>query len=250
MKNYKEITNDLLERRDRYTAEQKKKRKRMMNVTASLGCFCLVALLGFGMWQGGLFGTAQPVQTVSDAVYPGIKDHFDEKRGESPDDPVANNKIVVHSIKDISSDKMNIGLSRDDFVEMTRDEMKKYYGVDYVPEVPVDIKPWEDERSGIYKRNGGTGEVYWDTDILNYSNEDFTRTVNLEVAKGGYPPIDYAYFEPTEEKSIINNIEIMIGHSENGYYYAEFMYKNVGFAINAYGVTQDEFVAIIASILN
>lgn len=249
MKNYDEITHDLLERRDRYITEQNKKRKRRISVAAPICCFCLVALLGIGMWQGGMFRTTQPEQALDDAIYPEIKDNFDESKGESADNPVSNNKIVVHSINRVSSNKNSIALLWDDFVEMTRDEMKEYYGVDYVPDVPADIAPWEDERHGIYKRDGGTGEVYWDTDILNYSNEDFTRKVHLEVAKGGYPFVDCLFFEPTEEKSIINNIEVMIGQTEDGYYYAEFMYQNVGFILNANSVTQDEFVAIIESII-
>ena len=40
MKSYDELTNDLLERRDRYVADQKKKRKRVMGVATSLCCFC------------------------------------------------------------------------------------------------------------------------------------------------------------------------------------------------------------------
>lgn len=249
MKNYDELTNDLLERRDRYVADQKKKRKRVMGIATSLCCFCLVALLGFGMWQGGMFNTTPPDQTLEDALYPGIKDNFDESKGESPDNPSANNKIVINTINGISSDRMNINIAVDDFVKMTREEMIEYYGVDYIPDVPADIKPWEDERSGIYKRDGGTGEVYWDTDILNYSNEDFTRSVHVEVDKGSYVLQDYLYFKGTEEKSVINNVDVLIGLTENGYYYSEFMYNGVGFLIDAEGVTEDEFVAIIASII-
>ena len=249
MKNYDETTNGLLDRRDRYVAEQKKKRKRVMGVATSLCCFCLVALLGFGMWQGGMFNTTPPDQTLEDALYPGIKDNFDESKGESPDNPSANNKIVINTINGISADRMNINIAVDDFVKMTREEMIEYYGVDYIPDVPADIKPWEDERSGIYKRDGGTGEVYWDTDILNYSNEDFTRSVHVAVDKGSYVLKDYLFFKGTEEKSIINNFEVLIGLSENGYYYSEFMYNGVGFLIHAEGVTEDEFVAIIASII-
>lgn len=249
MKNYDELTNDLLERRDRYVADQKKKRKRVMGVATSLCCFCLVALLGFGMWQDGMFNTTPPDQTLEDALYPGIKDNFDESKGESPDNPSANNKIVINTINSISADRMNINIAVDDFVKMTREEMIEYYGVDYIPDVPADIKPWKDERSGIYKRDGGTGEVYWDTDILNYSNEDFTRSVHVEVDKGSYVLKDYLFFKGTEEKSIINNFEVLIGLSENGCYYSEFMYNGVGFLIDAEGVTEDEFVAIIASII-
>jgi len=249
MKNYDELTNDLLERRDHYVADQKKKRIRVMSVATSLCCLCLVALLGFGMWQGGMFNTTPPDQTLEDALYPSIKDNFDESKGESADNPAANNRIVINTINGISADKMNINLAVDDFVKMTREEMIEYYGVDYIPDVPADIKPWEDERSGIYKRDGGTGEVYWDGNVLNFSNEDFTRSVHVEVDKGSYVLQDYLYFKGTEEKSVINNLEVLIGLTENGYYYSEFMYNGVGFLIDAEGVTEEEFVAIIASII-
>ncbi len=249
MKNYDELTIDLLERRDRYVADQKKKRKRVMGVTASFCCVCLVALLGFGMWQGGIFNTTHPDQTLEDAMYPGIKDNFDESKGESPDNPAENNKIVVNTINGISADKMNIALMRDDRIEMSIEELCEYYGVDYVPNVPADIKMWPDQCGDIFRRNGGTGEVYWDGNVLNFSNEDFTRSVHVGVDKGSYVLQDYLYFKGTEEKSVINNVEVLIGLTENGYYYSEFMYNGVGFLIDATGVTEDEFVDIISSII-
>lgn len=103
--------------------------------------------------------------------------------------------------------------------------------------------------SGIFKRNGGAGEVYWDADILNYSNEDFTRNLWLEADKGSSVLRDYVYFDGTEEKSVINNVEILIGVNDDGCYYAEFMYKGVGFLLEADGVTQDEFVSVISSVI-
>ena len=249
MKNSEEMINSLLERRNRYVTEQKKKKAIITRTVTSMCCVCLIALFGFGMWQGGMINTTPPDQTVEDALYPRMKDNLDESKGESPDNPAANNKIVINTINGISADRFNIALMVDDFVAMTREEMIKYYGVDYIPDVPADIKPWVDERSGIYRRNGGIGEVYWDTDILNYSNEDFTRSVHVEVDKGSYVLQDYLFFKGTEEKSIINNFEVLIGLSENGYYYSEFMYNGVGFCIDAEGVTEEEFVAIIASII-
>ncbi len=249
MKNCDEMVNSLLERRDRYAAEQKRKRAVLARTVTSMCCVCLVALLGFGMWQGGMLSTTLPVQTVGDALYPGVKDNLDENKGESPDNPAANNKIVINAIKGIAAGKMNMNLAVDDYVEMSREEMCAYYGVDYIPDVPADMKAREDERSGIYKRDGGTGEVYWDADVLNFSNEDFTRTVYIKVDKGSYVLQDYLYFNGAEEKSVINNIEVMIGLSENGYYYSEFAYNGVGFLIDAKGVTEEEFVGIITSII-
>ena len=249
MKNYNEMANDVLRRIGEHETEQRNRRKTVSRILTPLCCFCLVALLGFGMWQGGVFNTTSPDQTLEDALYPGIKDNFDESKGESLNNPAANNKIVINAINGISADKMNINLALGDRIEMSIEELCEYYGVNYVPDVPEDIKIWPDQIGDIYKRNGGTGEVYWDANLLNFSNEDFTRTVHVEVDKGSYVLQDYLYFKGTEEKSVINNIEVLIGLTESGYYYSEFMYNGVGFLIDAEGVTEDEFVAIIASII-
>ena len=249
MKNYDELTNDLLERRDCYVVEQKKKRKKVISVASSLCCVCIATVLGFGIWQRDLLNTYTD-QIIEDALYPGIKDNFDESKGESSDNPSANNKIVINTMDVVYDNRMDIALIGDDFIAMTLEEKIAYCGVDFVPEVPADIKPWPDhDQCGIYKRNGGTGEIYWDTEILNFSNEDFTREVFLEVDKGSKVFVDWCYFDGTEEKSIINNHEVLIGLSENGYYYSEFMYKEVGFLLHAEGVTKEEFVAIIMSII-
>ena len=247
MKSCDEMVGSLLERRDKYAAEQKRKRAAMARAVT---CVCLTALLGIGVWQSGMIRTAlSNEQKVDDAVYPGTKDTFDQNKGESPDDPAANTKIIVHRMSGIPANKMNINLAGDDFVEMTQEEMIQYYGVDYIPDVPADMKPWEKEKSGIFRRNGGAGEVYWDADILNYSNEDFTRNLCLEADKGSSVLRDYVYFDGTEKKSVINNVEVLIGVTDDGCYYAEFMYKEVGFLLEADGVTQDEFVSVISSLI-
>lgn len=61
MKSANEMVNSLLERREHYEAEQKKKRTIITRTVTSMCCFCLVALLGFGVWQSGLFNTTPPV---------------------------------------------------------------------------------------------------------------------------------------------------------------------------------------------
>ena len=249
MKNYNEMAKDVFRRIEEHEIEQRNRRKTIRRIITPLCCFCFVALLGFGMWQGGVFDITPSDQTLEDALYPGIKDSFDESKGESPNNTAANNKIVINSINGISADKMMINLAVGDRIEMTIEELCEYYGVDYIPDVPNDIKIWPEQIGNIFKRNGGTGEVYWDANGLNFSNEDFTRTVHVEVDKGGYVLQDYLYFRGTEEKSVINNVEVLIGLTENGYYYSEFMYNGIGFLIDAKGVTEDEFISIIQSII-
>lgn len=251
MKNCDEMVNSLLERREQYAAKQKRKRRALTRTITSMCCVCLVTLLGFGMWRGGFFNITPPTQTIEDAVYPGVKDAFDESKGEPAENPTVNNKIIVHRIDGLSSDryKLDVDLAANDFVVMDRVQLNEYYGLNVFPMVPGDLKEWEDQQFGVYKKDGGFGDVYWDATVLNYSNEDFSRAVNVELQKDALPLCDYAFFHTIEEKSIINKIEVAIGRSDEGYYYAQFMYQNVGFQIIADGLTQDEFVAVISSLI-
>ena len=249
MKSYEEVTSSLLERRNRYEAQRSRNRKMMLSVAVSLCCFCLIIGAGVFMGRNGMASSVTPTTVIEDAVYPGVTDYFDDKHGQSLTEPSAINKIVIHSIDGVSSGIMNIALHTNDFVEMTRQEMVVYYGVDYFPEVPLDIPLRENHRIGIYRRNGGAGEVYWDQNTLEYTNVDFTRMVGVSVNKGNRVFQQFLFFEGTEERSVIDNVEILIGLTEEGYYYSEFMLGDVGFLVSAYGVTEAEFVAIIASVL-
>lgn len=283
MKSCDEMVNSLLERKSVYEAEQKRKKKITTRAVTSLCCICLVAVLGIGINKSGLLDSKPPVeqennyiQTTSITVTNGAKGEKDEiiKSDESIGDytelkseatypneiktekvskPYYTNGNIIN-IQPITGGlpaaKMNICLLVEDFISMSQEEMIEYYGVDYIPDVPEDIKPWENEvSSGIFRRNGGTGEVYWDKDILNFSNEDFTREVHLEIAKGHIPFCDYLHFDGMEKMSVINGTEVYIGLTDSGYYYTEFMYKEAGFRIDANGVTEEEFVAIIASLI-
>lgn len=250
MKNYEQMANALFERRENYMAEQRRKRKIVIRTVTSLCGVCLVALLGFGVWKVGVFDTSSQ-QTTQDTLYPGIKDNFDESKGESPDNPAANNKIIIHQVDTISEEryKIDIDIKENDFVVMDKEDLNQYYGTNIFPSVPDDVQEWGNQQLGIYRENSGTGEVYWDSQVLNYSNKNFSRNVNVEIDKNALPLCDYLFFEETEEKSIINNIEVAMGQNAGGYYYAQFMYQNVGFQIVADGLTQDEFVAVVSSLI-
>lgn len=262
MKTCDEMVNSLLERRERYAAGQKRKRLIITRTVTPMCCICLVALMGFGMWQAGMFHTTPSGKTAENALYPGRKDKFVESELEFQEQEVcrlekensaANNKIVVNNkriVHEICIED-SICLFDDDFVVMDKAELNEYYGINIFPTVPDDIKEWEEQQFGIYRRNGGTGEVYWDGTVSNYfnSDEDFPRTVNIEIKKDSLPLYHHILFEEADEKSVINNVEVAIAHSDNGYYYTQFMYYNVGFQIIAGGLSQDEFVAVIESLI-
>lgn len=233
MKNSNEMVRSLLERKAEYEENQKRKKKTVAHTVAAISCICIAVLVGFGVWRGGENIKSEPNTT------------------ESTEAPAANNKIVVQQIDSISGDggrKMNIDLDWDDFVELDKTALVNYYGTNLFPEVPADLKEWEDS-NGIYKRNGGTGEVYYDNIILNYSNDDFSRSVNIETEKNVMPKSDCAFFSEIENNSTINNTAVGIGKTDDGYYYAQFIYRGVGFRLICKGLTESEVVDVISSLI-
>ena len=60
MKNYDETINTVFNRINEYEIAQKRKRNIITRTAALLCCFCLVTLLGFGIWQSGVFNTTRP----------------------------------------------------------------------------------------------------------------------------------------------------------------------------------------------
>lgn len=63
MKNYDEMANDVLRRIEEHKIVQRNRRKTISRIVTPLCCFCMVAMLGFGMWQGGMFDTKPPAIT-------------------------------------------------------------------------------------------------------------------------------------------------------------------------------------------
>ena len=221
MKSSEEMVTSLFERRVQYDAKQKQKKKIYIRAGAVLGCACLIVFAGIGIRHGA----------VSDMVQQG-------------------NKIVIGHADGImidSSRKLNFELDPEDFVAMDKASLTEYYGTELFPKVPDDLKEWDDTQ-GVYRENGGTGDVYYDGVILNYSNEDFSRSVNLEIEKGKLPASDCAFFSELKEKSVINGTVVKIAEAD-GYYYAQFMYMDAGFRIISEGLTESEFVDIIASLI-
>lgn len=65
MKDFNEMAQSVLERRDRYVAERDRKRKRL---AAELTCLCLVGLVGVGAWQAN---TPKIPDSATGGVMPG-----------------------------------------------------------------------------------------------------------------------------------------------------------------------------------
>lgn len=230
MKNYNEMANDVFRRRDEYITAQRKKRKNAIGITSSVMCFCLLAVIGF-------YGLSS-----------------EKPNTEVNDETTNSNTIVINKIDDISANKrqkMNICLLADDFIPMSKQDLIEHYKTDVFPIVPNDLKEIDGEDGyGIYRRNGGSGEVYFDQIVLNYDNSDFTRSINIELCKNKLPFSDYGSLDDNNDKSIINRTPVNIGLIDESTYMAEFIYRNVGFRIIFEGLSQEEMISVLTSIIN
>ena len=166
------------------------------------------------------------------------------------DNTVAKNEIRILEVENMPDvpQKTFIALMGDDFIRMNDDEINEYYGVNVFPAVPTDLERKDQETLGIYKRKVN-GEVYHDGNRISDTNADFSRGIAVNVDKNGLPFDFCNFFANIQTRSIINDVEVEISQSPSGEMYAEFMYQNVGFRILAIGLTQDEFVAVVESIL-
>ncbi len=243
MKSCNEMVLSLLERKRLYEIEVANKRRILIRTGTPAICTCLALMVGFGIWrEHGKEAQAQPFETTVNSAPNSIQ--------ATASVPAANNKIVINHCDVVPSARFNICLLLDDFVKMNPAD---YYGIDVFPSVPEDLSQWGNTDFGIFRRNGGIGQVYWDQIVLNYANKDLSRRVNAEIRKGGLPLLDYGFDygsgQDDEKKSLINNCEVTVVYNESFGFYALFMYKNVGFMVNGFGISQDEFVEILCSII-
>lgn len=235
MKDHYQLAAELLQYRDEYEAKQRKKKMYAVRICAAVLC-CGVVLAAAGH---AVSRSPKPAETT-----------FTETETESRN--IININRVSGTVGD-NGRKMNINLAEDDRVELNADGMNAYCGTNIFPEVPSDLAAWQgQEKQCIYKRDGGVGEVYYDTFILNYSSEDGSRSVNLECSKGKYPFNCVAIRSDDDgeiKKSVINGESVtLIYDGDTGIYYSEFMHNGVGFRIIAENLTSDEVVNVVSSL--
>lgn len=251
MKKYDETIKTVFDRIGNYQAKQKRKKEIILKAVTPFCCLCILGAISVTLWNrektsnqnqyrmAGSVSSEKSDNSVQNETLPPIA---------QPEAPTSDNKIIIHSVESFSEGKMDICLMWDDFVPMTEAEINAYYGINVFPEIPQDLTAW-DGHHGIYKCDGGTGEIYWDQNIQNYSNDDLSRELNVETAKGRLPFHCCIVFDPETENSIINGNIVDITLSEDGCYRVWFFYQDVGFYIFARGFTEGELISVIESLI-
>ena len=241
MKSYEETITTVFHRMNEYEAMQAKRKAILVRSISLFACLCLIVA---GTWL------ALPPETAL-SVTPHLSTGQNFSLPTEP--PVTSlDMIRVNPIDSISSSLMYIALFREDYVKMTDAELIDYFGLDFFPEVPADLgEEWSKKNGvslGIYKRNGGTGEIYHDDIKLTWTNADQSRGVSIQISKDQMP---YTFFHllTTGEFSLIRDTDVGIWQDSRGTYLVEFMYRNVGFRMITEGLSLEETVAVIESIL-
>lgn len=243
MKNYDETIETVFRRMGEYEAEKKQRRTRILYTAMPLCCL-LVLMCAV------LCKPTTPTVTPPATQIPTIP------AGTGPflvaTDPLTDNMdvIVIQSVDTIpSTGRMMIALMWDDFIPMDPPELCAYYGTNVFPEVPADLSRDPDEKYGIFKRENGTGEIYWDSNAISFSNDDYSRSVTVNIDSDRIP-VDFCnLFDEIKDRSTIHGVQVGIAKTDYGAFYAEFMYNGTGFRVFAEGLEKEELVGIIKSLI-
>ena len=94
MKNYKEMSKDVLNRIDEYETERKIKRAKITKIAASVTPVCAVAVVGVGLWKGGILTTDHDQFIVS---------NVETTVSDTEQNIAENNDVVNNVIEDVTS---------------------------------------------------------------------------------------------------------------------------------------------------
>lgn len=266
MKNYDELINDLLERRDCYVANQKKKRKRIRVTSISLCCIFIVALLGFGIKESGALNI-KPYVTNEDTTVDEKKDYnnFAETDNIRQAETVENEEnqnnesqtqtdegsdfaIIAWTINrargQIDAEKLNFPADKYYSERKSLAEITEYFGKDFSE--LCEIMPQGFEFAGGYETDffyGLDGKAAYDTCNFCYKNED--RQINIKVSKIG-EPYDCVYILENPTISYFNGVEVTLGGLYNDeesdeleLVFAEFSHEGLYYRITAENIEYD-----------
>lgn len=240
MKSYEETAFSVMEKIEKHRAAQKRKRQIVLGTTIPLCSICIIVAMGFFTMESRLPKPApdSPIPAASEPPTESV----------TAQAPSQQNTIVIHPIENTNNEISYFALFRDDFISMTKEQVNDYYGINVYPTVPEDLS-MQKIAAGIYKRNGGTGEIYHDQNRQEYRNEKDSRSIVVETAKGKLPFFQFVIPDVSSGNSIINGHDVTIGINEYGWYSVWFLYQGVGFYIGAEGITQQELIDVISSLI-
>ena len=221
MKNYDELTNDLLERRDRYVTEQKHKRNVALRIATPVCCACVVMLLGLGLRNKGKFDT--PTTDNSDKLAgansailstESNKSSNGTANNDGTDTAPNNDPIEIAFVVNRADNKLggalpDFAIISDYHETKNLKEINQYLGRDVtqlVAIMPDGFRFAGNREVEFYYKNDGT--LVHDHCYLCYVNGE--QWITIGVSKIG-APYDCIFMIDNPTPTVINGIEIIIG---------------------------------------
>ncbi len=276
MKSSNEMVLELLSRRDSYEAEQKRKKRILVRTITPVCSFMLVALLGIGGWQMGIFGNknysngsifsgATKPETVEDALFAGIKDYYgpeDIKDGsigdfglggietEPESDLFVPARIVNTVLSESSAAKLYFDPALHDETKLTAEAAAEYFGVNLAA-LSIENEKYNPSEWVMTLIKDMSGKVKYDTAVFTFGENS---NVYLEAGKIG-APYDSVYIYETETpssfKAANGYISVIIGKTDNGRLIADFTSGGISYRVTMDSYeSEEEFFDIIQAIID
>ncbi len=275
MKDYNEMANDVFHRIAEYKTIQKRKRKILIRTITPLCVVCLMALMGVGVWQNGLFeqispppiapvvdndsiGTKLPGNNQQDdpaasppnndpSITPNTDTHTNPGTVPNPDTPPREWTLNVNKIsKSIRGAKKYYDPALYYNEIWGFDKMAAYLGVD-LSVIGDGLTYSGNSNFTVTLANDGT--VAYDTAGYCYNKSD----VLILVSKIG-TPYDCMYQLDSNEKTAFKldngrTVSVLIGGGSDGLLFADFEHNDLTYRVTAKNISENEFGEIIQNVL-
>lgn len=221
MKNYDELTNDLLERRDRYVAEQRQKRKVFLRIATPVCCACAIMLLGLGLRNKGVFDrpptdNQDKLAGASSAILSTESNNnsngtvFSDGNDIAPDNaPIEVAFVVNRSDGMLTAAMPDFSIISDYCETKTLEDINQYLGYDVTKltnVMPDGFRFVGNREVRFYYKNDGS--LVHDHCYLCYANGE--QWITIGVSKIG-APYDCIFMIDNPTPTVINGVEIIIG---------------------------------------
>ena len=267
MKNYNEMANDVLRRIGEHETEQRNRRKTISRIVTPLCCFCLVALLGFGMWKGGMFDAKPPI-TLDDSINIGEKDYINPDELDNTQTTIPGNNDSQNNNQTGSEQKFDpaeiiwtinrvegqVGAAKLNF------STDKYYSekktlTDIVAYLGRDLSKLESVMSQGFELYGSCesdfyyeldGDMAYDSCFFGYKRDE--QYITVKVSKIGVP-YDCLYMLNNPTVSNINGVEVTVGGiykadntGELELIFADFSHGGLQYRVTIENVPSDDYM--------
>lgn len=260
MKDYKDMAENVLRRRDRYLIER---RKQMKKAASALSCFCLAALLGAGVWHNNELSNSKVGDVIPNGVpvgnsadIPGAGTAMDGRESAQGADAV---QVVINRLEaapaaaDMDARYDSCAKLPYDVWEAIMEKFHTVTGIEYyafLERIPAEFRDscaFFSLSTRGYK-DAGRNEDYLLHDYVFECCNDSGATAIIALCGVEEPLRDLLIWNADLAESRINETMVTICGYESAYW-ARFTYQGVNYDIETRDLDQAGLEALLASLL-